>query len=1069
MKRMQRIAAMVVGSLVMASSAWALPTWIGVYGAFERHTTNSNPGTYTILMNQDYFGLNAEVGVQVNGGAWATFPMTYAGNVNGNSKWTFTPAAAYQAGANVKYYFHGWQVGVGDIYDSQNGANYSFSIPSGNSSTGLSWSAAALVPTQYGASGVDVAAHNGALYATWGTRSNDYNSPVTIWVAKKLPNAAWQAPQQVTTLAGSYQTPRIAVSESGIHLLVADYYGLFYFRSSTDGNSWDSFGGNPFLVISNAAYAELRADADNAYVVYNQYTPPENSRMFFTKVYKNDNAFSAPVFIFSNVSYKTTVYVKDFDVAGSRVALLTYGQGWYGGFVKFFMHQSANGGATWTGGEQPGQGAHLALRPATGSISYLAPDTGPGGAGLYFQSKPFDWLNSWKQGYANVWPGEGTGDGLRWVDNKLVGLSQRNGMRYFSVGSVDANEVVTWGAPLLMDSDNRWAVKDLSDGVNMHLLVAAYASNTLFYTMSTRSGAVAPVQWVGNTYHWPANAELDAWDDLWINTESFAKGAAVTGEVVYTLNGSNWFSKGLSYAGATAANDQWHALLGKFPAGSVVRYALVVRDGAGVEKWDNNGGQDFTARVSNNSNVAAPVFWGLDPYRFDNEKVRVNGAAADSNKSFGQFAAGQAITVVARPVENGNGNNVQQGTVSITSVLHYTTTPGNWANEVAVTGVFHSAGFSNKPIFDNFTYAIGALPAGSTVQFWLEAKNPSGTAYAQNAGQDFSFTVAGSSNGDNDNDGLPDAWEMDWFGDLTQNATNNVDGDGVIGIPFANIIEWAVKGQPTIPNDPMGVRLMWAPAYPAPGDTVTLSYTYGNEGNPLFGKPVYGHVGINGWTGVFDTSALQFSGPAARLEAQFVVPAGATEINVVFHDNAGTWDNNGGQDWRIPVRNTNAPAAPAAVPAAPATTSVKTTTTTSPTSKSVTTATVDSAPVATSPQASVEAPAAAIAVTSIPAPGVRNTVRQAAPSTMHITIKAKGFGAEKLFAHIGRDGWKQAVDVAMAKRTDGSFSASYSVKPGLHDINVALRDGQGNWFTNGGNGWTITVGGNDDQTLVITR
>jgi hypothetical protein len=79
MKRMQRIAAMVVGSLVMASSAWALPTWIGVYGAFERHTTNSNPGTYTILMNQDYFGLNAEVGVQVNGGAWATFPMSLRG------------------------------------------------------------------------------------------------------------------------------------------------------------------------------------------------------------------------------------------------------------------------------------------------------------------------------------------------------------------------------------------------------------------------------------------------------------------------------------------------------------------------------------------------------------------------------------------------------------------------------------------------------------------------------------------------------------------------------------------------------------------------------------------------------------------------------------------------------------------------------------------------------------------------------------------------------------------------------------------------------------------------------
>ncbi len=1066
MKLMKRMAALMLGSLVMTSSAWAaFPSWMGVYGAFERHTTNGNPGTYTILMNQDYYGLQAEVGVQVNGGAWTTFPMSYAGNVDGNSKWTFTPAATYQAGANVKFYFHGWQFGVGDIYDSQNGANYSFSIPSGNTSTGLSWSAAAQIPTPEGTVGVDVAAHNGALYAVWGVRSNSYDSPLMVYLSKKLPNAPWQAPQFVTTLAGAWQTPRLAVADSGLHVLLNDYNGLFYLRSENEGQSW-----NVPVVITNANYAELRADADNAYVIFNRYSAPELSRMFFAKIYKNDSAFSTPVQIFTNQGYKTTVYVKDFDVVGSRVSLLTYAQSWYGGFVKYFLHQSGDAGQTWSGGEQPGQGAQSALRPATGSISYITPDTGPGGPGLYFQSKPFDWLNSWKQGYANVWAGEGSGDGLRWIDNKLIAVSQRNGMRYFSVGSVDATETVTWGAPLLVDSDNRWAVKDLSDGVNMHLLVAAYASNTTFFTMSTRSGAVAPVQWVGNTYHWPANAELDAWDDLWINTESFAKGAAVTGEVIYTTNGTNWLSKGLSYAGATAANDQWHALLGKFPAGTQIRYALVVRDGAGVEKWDNNGGQDFLARVSNNSNVSAPVFWGIDPYRYDNEKVRVNGAAAASGTNFGQFAAGQAITVVARPVENGNGNNVQQGTVSITSVLHYTTSPGNWASEVAVTGVFHSAGFSNKPIFDYFTYSIGTLPAGSSVLFWLEARNPSGTAYAQTASHDFSFTVAGSSNGDNDNDGLPDAWEMDWFGDLSQTATNNPDGDGVIGIPYANVIEWAVHGQPTIPNDPMGVRLMWAPAYPAPGETVTLSYTYGNEGNPLFGRPVYAHLGHNGWTTPFDTAALQFSGPAARLEVQFVVPAGATEVNVVFHDNAGTWDNNGGQDWRIPVRNTNAPAAPSAPAPAPVTTSSKTATTVSPTIKNVATTTIESAPATTSAKVSVEEPAAAIAVASIPAaPTVRNSVRQATPSAMQITIKAKGFGADKLFAHIGCDGWKKAVDVAMAKRTDGTFSASYSVKPGLHDINVALRDGKGNWFTNGGNGWTITVAGNDEQTIVITR
>ncbi len=1058
MKHMRGLVAVIVGSWMMAAGAEAFPSWMGVYGAFERHTTNENPGVYTILMNQDYFGLQAEVGVQVNEGAWNIFPMAYAGHVDGNSKWTFTPALSYPAGATVKFYFHGYDKAGGHLYDSRNAQNYAFSIPSGNS-TGLTWGAAAQLPVHAGSYSIDLAAHNGALYAVWGTRSNEYDSLTTIWIAKKMPGAAWQAPQPVATLAAAYQNPRIAVSDSGLHLLVPGYNGQFYLRSGNDGASWDALGGQGFLVLSNASYPELRADADHAYVVYNQYGAPETSRLFFTKIYKNDSAFSAPAPIFSNVSYKTTVYVKDLDVSGTRVALLSYAQSWYGGYAKYFLHQSADGGATWTGGEQPGQGAHAALRPATGSISYLTPDTGPGGAGLYFQSRPFAW-SSWKQGYANVWAGEGTADGLRWVDNKLLAVSQRNGLRYCSVGSVNAEEIVSWGAPVLVDSDNRWAIKDLSDGVNMHLLVADYASNpAYYYSMSTRSGSAAPVQWVGNTYHWPGNSELDAWDDLWINTEVFPKGAAVTGEVVYTTDGSNWFSKALAYAGATAANDQRHANLGKFPAGTTVRYALKVVDGAGIETWDNNGGQDFTARVSNNSNVAAPIFWGLDPYRYDNEKVRVNGTAADGSKSFGQFASDASITVVARPVENGNGNSVQQGTVSITSVLYYTTTPGNWDHQVAVTGVFHAAGFSNKPIFDYFSYTLGVLPPGSSVQFWLKAENPGGTAYAQAAGQDFRFTTAGSSNGDTDNDGLPDAWEIEWFTNLDQDADGNPDGDGVSGIPYANIIEWAVKGQPTIPNDPTGVKLMWSPAYPAPGDTVTLSYFFVNEGNPLFGKPVYAHVGHDGWKDVYDTSALQFNGGVSRLDVQIQVPAGAAELNVVFHDNAGAWDNNGGQDWHIPVRPVPLPTAleiPAPSPASISSADLALVQAISPAAQTL-----------SSPE--VSAPPAVLQPAATPARECPS-VRTAAGTTQRVTLLVKGFPKqEKLYAHIGQDGWKQAVDVPMKKRRDGSFTVSYHAKAGLRDINVALRDGRGAWFTNGGGGWVFTVAGNDEQTLVITR
>jgi hypothetical protein len=66
-----------------ATSAWAFPSWMGVYGSYSTHN-GSKPGTYAILMNQDYWGLHAEVGIGV-GTNWTTHVMTYAGNADGNS------------------------------------------------------------------------------------------------------------------------------------------------------------------------------------------------------------------------------------------------------------------------------------------------------------------------------------------------------------------------------------------------------------------------------------------------------------------------------------------------------------------------------------------------------------------------------------------------------------------------------------------------------------------------------------------------------------------------------------------------------------------------------------------------------------------------------------------------------------------------------------------------------------------------------------------------------------------------------------------------------------------------
>lgn len=116
----------VVALASIVGTVEAAPSWIGVYGSYVRHDAG-NPGTYTILMNQDYYGLHAEVGVRVNGGSWTTYPMTYAGNTSGNSIWSYTPATSIAPGSTVEYYFHGYDDWGAHIYDNNAGANHSHS------------------------------------------------------------------------------------------------------------------------------------------------------------------------------------------------------------------------------------------------------------------------------------------------------------------------------------------------------------------------------------------------------------------------------------------------------------------------------------------------------------------------------------------------------------------------------------------------------------------------------------------------------------------------------------------------------------------------------------------------------------------------------------------------------------------------------------------------------------------------------------------------------------------------------------------------------------------------------
>jgi hypothetical protein len=115
------VVGLIAGSV---TSGWAFPTWMGIYGSYSTHN-GSNPGVYTILLNQDYYGLHAEVGIGISS-SWTTYSMNYAGNDSGNSIWTYSAGEALATNTTVYYYFHGWDDWGGNIYANNYGTNYSF-------------------------------------------------------------------------------------------------------------------------------------------------------------------------------------------------------------------------------------------------------------------------------------------------------------------------------------------------------------------------------------------------------------------------------------------------------------------------------------------------------------------------------------------------------------------------------------------------------------------------------------------------------------------------------------------------------------------------------------------------------------------------------------------------------------------------------------------------------------------------------------------------------------------------------------------------------------------------------
>lgn len=129
-----------------------------------------------------------------------------------------------------------------------------------------------------------------------------------------------------------------------------------------------------------------------------------------------------------------------------------------------------------------------------------------------------------------------------------------------------------------------------------------------------------------------------------------------------------------------------------------------------------------------------------------------------------------------------------------------------------------------------------------------------------------------------------------------------VDGNGNIE---RSDIQHVFVGTADLPTGGSGVTL--GPQIPMAGESVTI--TYDPAGGPLANAvDVFLHLGFDDWdTVISPDQAMNWNAVSSSWELTVPVLAAASQLDLVFNDGAGTWDNNGGGDWHFAVEGGQQP------------------------------------------------------------------------------------------------------------------------------------------------------------------
>ncbi|MEM1330368.1 MAG: GC-type dockerin domain-anchored protein [Planctomycetota bacterium] len=195
-------------------------------------------------------------------------------------------------------------------------------------------------------------------------------------------------------------------------------------------------------------------------------------------------------------------------------------------------------------------------------------------------------------------------------------------------------------------------------------------------------------------------------------------------------------------------------------------------------------------------------------------------------------------------------------------------------------------GFNDLATIVNETYAGGAGVGPWTTQSMAASvvPTPEGVTDPVRKADRYGATIAGQS------DVL-----IDYFVEAVDGAGN------VRRSPIMHVWVGDASGGNGGGGDP-SVAISPDPA--AAGAAVTV--TYDPSGGPLSdAAQIYAHVGFNGWSTVISPDPIMSDSNGDGIwELVTSVPLSATELNLVFNDGAGTWDNNSGADWSFAATGT---------------------------------------------------------------------------------------------------------------------------------------------------------------------